>query len=98
VSLTLPNLSIVNGNNYKEHRWWSYSKRTNKKADRVINSTLHTEKDKIYLEGIAFLEPHYFLNKDLHINKTIEESVKTILFEKGPLRDIYTFSGMPFRI
>ncbi len=77
---------------YKKHMWWKYTKLTDKQVNAVMTSILHIGHDKIYLEGITFLEPRSFLKEDLRINKTKEKNVKTILFEKGPLRSIYTES------
>ena len=75
---------------YKKHMWWVYGKLTDEQVNRVMTSTLYVEKDKIYFEGISFLEPRFFINEDLQIKKIREERVSSILWEKGPLRSMYT--------
>ncbi len=74
----------------KKHMWWKYTKLTDEQVNAVMTSILHIEHDKIFLEGIDFIEPHNFLETEIRIAKFNENDIDDVYSIKGPFRTHYT--------
>ena len=78
---------------YERLAWWKFTKYTDEQVAQIKASTLHIEKDRIYFEGIDFVEPCTFTKEEIkltHMAALHEEDLKLRRSSSGPLRHEYT--------